>query len=187
MRYEVFAPVTDPQTQTIDFEMRAKSWYVGAITLHASSTFNFVILDDNSDGEFDDLIFDADSDGSYAGETHYGGYPTYLVYLPSSPYAYKVVWFNRNPAYSDATYGVYDLVMQPLDTASPSFSNASPTSGSITNNTTPTISVDLSDAGTDGYTFGVESIAMDVRGRAVSYTYSNGGFHTPLTGGFIHP
>jgi len=174
IRYEVFAPVANPQAQTVDFKMRAKSWYTGTITLHAGNTFNFVILDENSDGEFDNLVFDADGDGSYDAENHYNSYPVSPIWLPSSPYAYKVIWFNRNPPYADATYGAYDLVMQPLDTASPTFSSPSPAEGTTTSDASPTISVNLSDVGTGGYTFGIESIVMKVRGEAVSHTYSGG-------------
>jgi PGF-pre-PGF domain-containing protein len=113
----------------------------------------------------------------------YNSYPASPVRLPrGSVYAYKVVWFNRNPAYADATYGAYDLVMQPLDEASPAFSNPSPAQGTTTTDPTPTISVNLSDVGTGGYTFGIESITMQVREQTplyvdwqtVPHTYSGG-------------
>ena len=174
VRYEVNGR-PNPQATDPDVWAMARTWYPGTITLHAGNTFNFVISDENTDGVFDNLVFDDNSDGSFSGDPVYNSYPASPVRLPrGSVYAYKVVWFNRNPAYADATYGAYDLVMQPLDEASPAFSSPSPAQGTTTTDPTPTISVNLSDVGTGGYTFGIESVTMQVGGVTVSPTYSGG-------------
>lgn len=182
IRYEGAVPPWLPPSVSVSF--RTKSWYAGTITLHANTTFNFVIWDPDSDGIFENLVFDDDSDDNYSGDQQYDSYPASPVRLPrGSRFAYKVVWFdNKAPYMADPTYGTYDLVMQPLDTTSPAFSGNSPAQGAITSDATPTISVNLADQGTGDYLFDIESISIQVRGQTVSYTYSGGVVsYTPTT------
>ena len=176
----------NPAGAGYDFRVTFTSWYTGTITLHGGNTFNFVIWDPDSDGIFENLVFDDNRDDNYSGDPQYDSYPASPVHLPrGSQYAYKVVWFdNEAPYATNPTYGTHDLVMQPLDTASPAFSGASPAQGAVTSNTTPTISVALADQSTNGYKFDIEpgTIVMKVRGQTVSHTYSGGVvLYTPAT------
>lgn len=179
-RHEVAAPTQKPQdpTESEDFRIRAKSWYEGAITLHGGNDFNFVIWNPDSDGIFENLVFDDNQDNSYAGDSQYNSYPVSPVRLPrGSRFAYKVIWFdNEAPPYTDPTYGTNDLAMQPLDTTSPTFSDLSPVQGATVKDSVPTISVNLSDQATGSYKFDIEpgAIVMKVNDSKVSCTYSGG-------------
>ena len=163
--------VGNPAATGYDYRVTSRSWYIGTITLHADENFNFVIWDPDSDGVFENLVFDDNRDGSYSGDPQYDNFPVRPVRLPrDSRYGYEVLWFNRNPATS------VDLRMQPVDVASPAFSDPSPAAWVAVSTRTPTISVVLNDVGAEGITFGIDpaTIIMRVRGDVVPHTYSAG-------------
>jgi hypothetical protein len=187
--YVVAAPVGNPAgaTPAYDYQVTSKSWYIGTVTLHADENFNFVIWDPDSDGVFENLVFNDNRDNSYSGDQQYDTDNTYPIYLPrGTQYGYRLVWFSRRPAYTDATYGDNDLVIQPVDVASPAFSNPSPAAGVAVGIRTPTIKVNLSDVGSEGVTFGIDpgTIRMYVRAELVSHTYAGG---VVSWQGYLHP
>jgi hypothetical protein len=166
-----------PEGTGYDFRVTSRSWYIGTVTLHADENFDFVIWDPDSDGVFENLVFDDNRDNSYSGDQQYDTDNTYPIYLPrGTQYGYRLVWFSRSPAYTDATYGDNDLVIQPVDVASPAFSNPSPAPWVAVSDRTPTVSIELEDVGSEGVTFGIDprTIIMRVRGDVVSHTYSAG-------------
>lgn len=172
IRYEVAAPVANPHAQSVDFQLRAKSWYTSTITLHGGNTFNFVIWDPDSDGVFENLVLDDDRNGSYADDPQFDNYPTSPLPLPrNTGYAYEIVEFSHMPAYGDS-----DLVLRPLDADPPVFSDPSPASGTTVTSRRPPITVKLVDQATENITFGIDegSIVMQVQQTIVLHSFSNG-------------
>jgi hypothetical protein len=167
--YTIVALVSNPPVASPDFSLRSRSWYVGTIELVGN--FKFVIWDNNSDGVFDRLTFDAKSPtDNYTNETSYSTAPSSISLPDGSAYVYRVLEFSSRPAYTDP-----DLRMQPLDNSPPELENLEPAQGAFVNTRSPTIRARLWDTATAGIKFGIDpdSIQVKVNDNVVSHTFTD--------------
>lgn len=128
----VAGPVNNPALDSPDFRIRSKSWYVGTIGL--VENFKFVLWDLDSDGVFENLVFDSNRNDNYADETQYTSLLASITLRPRRPYVCRVLEFSPRSPYTDP-----DLWMQPLDNSPPELENLEPAQGAFVNTRSPVI------------------------------------------------